>query len=107
MVCERLNALERENCELKRANEIPRKAMGRLVGPLATAGADRQHPAGGVGSGVLSPTERVGHGCLTQINWSPGYLGRLTEKTDLTVGMCIGADGRYEDVLDDCPNARH
>ena len=53
--------------------------MGRLVQSPPAAGADRQHPSGGVGTGVLSATGRVGHGGLTQTNGSPENPGRFKE----------------------------
>ena len=49
--------------------------MGRLVQSPQAAGTDRQHPAGRVGTGVLSPTGRVGHDGLTQTNGSPEKPG--------------------------------
>jgi hypothetical protein len=52
--------------------------LGGLVQQPPAAGADWQYPAGRVGGGVLSSTERVGHGGLTQVKQSPGFPGRFS-----------------------------
>jgi len=49
-----------------RRRRVRHAGMGRLVKSPPAAGAYRQHPAGGPGNSVFSPTERVGYGGLTQ-----------------------------------------
>lgn len=61
-----------------RRRRVCHPGMGGLVQQPPAAGADWQHPAGRIGSGVLSSTERVGHGGLTQAKQSPGFPGRFT-----------------------------
>ena len=82
-VAEKLKALERENRELRQANEILRKAsacfaqadhrgrrvrhprMGRLVQQQAPARAHRQHPAGRSRGKSLRRTGTNSHGRIT------------------------------------------
>jgi putative transposase len=63
-----------------RCCRVRHAGMGRLVQSPPAAGADRQHPSGGVGTGVLSATGRVSHGGLTQINESPEFPGRFISR---------------------------
>ena len=70
----RLKALEKENKELRRANDIP-VLVDTLHG--ASARTDRRHPARGERDRVLSATGGVRHGSLTQTNESPVNPGRF------------------------------
>src|SRR6185437_15741545 len=55
--------------------------LGSLVQPSPTAGADREHPASGSRSGLLSATGRAARSGVTQTKQPPGKPGRFRALT--------------------------